>query len=108
MQRGEIRLSVAVDVLPLTWGTISLVISAIMVASGIVVSALLWVYRELNSLRSDLSSFRIQVAQDYVSTGAIKHFEERFEKSFQRLVDRVDRAIELALRNSISAQKAED
>lgn len=96
------------DVMPLTWGTISLVMSAILVASGIVVSALLWVYRELNSLRTELSAFRVQVAQDYVSLAALKHFEERFETSFQRLVDRVDRAIELALRNSILAHKAED
>lgn len=90
------------DVMPVTWGTISLVISAIMVASGVIVSALLWVYRELNALRADLSQFRIQVAQEYVSVAALKHFEERFETSFQRLVDRVDRAIELALRNSLT------
>lgn len=96
------------DVFPVTWGTISLVLSSIIVSSGIIVSALLWVYRELNNLRSDLSAFRIQVAQDYVSIGALKHFEERFETSFQRLMDRVDRAIELALRNSLFAHKAED
>ena len=90
------------DVLPLTWGTISIVVSAMMVSSGVVVSALLWVYRELNSLRSDLASFRVQVAQDYVSISSLKHFEDRFESSFQRLVDRVDRAIELALRQNIS------
>lgn len=97
------------DVLPVTWGTISIVISSILVASGVVVSALMWVYRELNALRGDLSQFRIQVAQEYVSVAALKHFEERFETSFQRLVDRVDRAIELALRNSLhSVSKTQD
>ena len=96
------------DIFPVTWGTISLVMSAIVVASGIVVSALLWVYRELNNLRSDLSAFRIQVAQDYVNSAALKHFEERFEASFQRLANRVDRAIELTLRHRGSANKAED
>lgn len=81
------------ETFPLTWATLAYFGSALMAASAV----LMWIYKELNALRQDLAEFRIKVAQEYVSIIALRTMEDRLNASVNRLIDRVDRAIELAM-----------
>lgn len=78
---------------PVTWSTIATAISYI--GSAVLVSAavLLWIYRELNNLRAEISEFRIEVAREYVTAVSLRHLEERLETSLQRLGDRLDKIL---------------
>lgn len=81
------------DNLPLNWATLAYFGSALMAASAV----LMWIYKELNALRQDLAEFRIKVAQEYVSIMALRTMEDRLNSTISRLIERVDRSIELAI-----------
>lgn len=81
--------SVAVD-----WASLGLLASAVMVTGGTIISVFLWIYRELNALRTEISSFRVEVAKTYVSSETLQEVESRLEKAVEKLGDRLDRSIE--------------
>lgn len=61
---------------------------------------LMWIYRELNNLRSGQSILAIEMAQKYVSTEDMRHLEQRLESAIIRIEDRLDRLIAIANKNA--------
>lgn len=76
------------------WADLGLLTTAIMVTGGTLISVFLWIYRELNTLRTEISSFRVEVAKTYVSSETLGEVEGRLEKAVEKLGDRLDRSIE--------------
>jgi hypothetical protein len=83
---------------PVSWTALGIILSAIGVSGGALIAALLWVYRELNSLRESQSDFKVEVAKSYVSIIALRSLEERFENNINRLADRIDKSLTSHLR----------
>lgn len=79
---------------PLTWGglwaNLSYIATVVMGATAI----LLWIYRELNSLRSKISDVQLMIAQQYFSLESARMLEERIELALAKLGDRLDKTIE--------------
>lgn len=78
---------------PITWSAITTSISYIGSAVFIASAILLWIYRELNKLRSEITDFRIEVAREYVTLVSMRHLEERVETALLRLEDRLDKIL---------------
>ena len=76
------------------WQELSLLVTAVMVTGGTIISVFLWIYRELNALRTEISGFRVEVAKTYVSSATLNEVEVRLEKAVEKLGDRLDRSIE--------------
>lgn len=74
---------------------ISLLITSIGVAGSVIVACLLWIYRELNSLRAEIANFRVEVALEYVSAKALKEVEIRLENALDRLGIKFDKAVDM-------------
>ena len=83
------------DQVPINWATIVLVLTAM--ASGLIIAAVIWIYREMGSLRQKITDIETTSAAKYVTLDVMTRFETRLEVSFQRLADRVDHALELVL-----------
>jgi len=66
-------------------------------ASGLIIAAVIWIYREMGSLRQKITDIETTSAAKYVTLDVMTRFETRLEVSFQRLADRVDHALELVL-----------
>ncbi len=90
----------------LTTVDISLLASSIGVSGSVLVACLLWIYRELNSLRADIANFRVEVAQQYVNTRALKEVEQRLENALEKLGIRFDRALDRAEKALVIAVEA--
>lgn len=80
------------------WPELGLLITAVMVTGGTIISVFLWIYRELNTLRTEIASFRVEVAKTYVSSEMLGEVETRLERAVERLGDRLDRSIENLLK----------
>ncbi len=90
----------------LTTVDISLLASSIGVSGSVLVACLLWIYRELNSLRAEIANFRVEVAQQYVSVRALREVEQRLENSLEKLGVRFDQAIDRAEKALVIAVQA--
>lgn len=53
--------------------------------------------RAREKLRDDLNSFRVEVAQRYVTSEAMKVIEERLISAIERLGDRLDKVVTRAM-----------
>lgn len=82
------------DVPPVSWATLSILVTAVMVSGGAIISVFLWIYRELNALRAEIANFRVEIAHDYVSASSMRNIEARLETTISKLGDRLDRSIE--------------
>ncbi len=82
------------DLPPISWASLALVVSCVGISGGALIACLLWVYRELNTLRAEIANFRVEVAHSYVNTGALTAVESRLEAAVNKLGDRLDRSIE--------------
>lgn len=52
--------------------------------------------RDRDSIKSDLSSFRLTVAKEYVAQTSLRELEERLVATIERLGDRLDRVLDRA------------
>lgn len=80
------------------WPELGLLVTAVMVTGGTIISVFLWIYRELNTLRTEIATFRVEVAKTYVSSATLGEVEGRLERAVERLGDRLDRSIENLLK----------
>lgn len=82
------------EIPPISWASLAFLVSCIGVSGGALVACLLWVYRELNTLRAEIANSRVEVAHEYVNTNALTAVETRLEQAVSKLGDRLDRSIE--------------
>jgi len=74
----------------ITWGEIlTIVLPVVSTAIGIYG----WANGQIGSLRKELTSFREEVAKEYVSQATLEKFEARILTAIDRLGDRLDRFV---------------
>lgn len=82
---------------PISWAGLGLIILCVTTTGGGLIACLLWIYRELNNLRSETVAHRIEVAKTYVSTVTMREVEQRLEMALTKMSDRLDKAIDTIL-----------
>lgn len=84
-----------------TWGALLAGGLGLLTFSGALLSVFIWIYVELSHQSKELSNFRVQAAQSYVTIQALEAVEKRsredkdaLQKALDKMSERFDRSLE--------------
>jgi ribosome-associated translation inhibitor RaiA len=84
-----------------TWGALLTGALGLLTFSAALLSVFIWIYVELSKQSKELSDFRVEVAQSYVTVQALhtvetrsKEDKEALQHALDKLGDRFDRSLE--------------
>jgi hypothetical protein len=83
-----------------TWGALLAGGLGLLTFSGALLSVFIWIYVELSQQSKDLSDFRVQAAQSYVTVQALHAVEARSKEdkeALQRALDKMSERFERSL-----------
>jgi len=76
---------------PITWGEIT---SVILPVVTLAVGSVVWIQKQINDVRKDLSEYKESVAKEYVTQTTLEKVEGRIVEAINKLGDRLDRLLE--------------